>query len=74
MPPLPVVSGLEARKAFERAGWIFRRQAGSHMIMAKPGFRTILSIPNHRTLDRGTLRSLISDSGMTVEEFLAYMR
>lgn len=37
MPPLPVVSGLEARKAFESAGWRMKRQSGSHMILAKNG-------------------------------------
>lgn len=74
MPPLPVVSGLEARKIFERAGWSFRRQSGSHMILAKKGHPSILSIPNHRTLDRGLLRSLISDAGMSVDEFYTYMK
>ena len=70
MPKLPVVSGLEARRAFERAGWVFVRVGSSrHMILRKPGFVVALSIPEHRTLDRGLLRSLIRDAGMTVEEF-----
>jgi hypothetical protein len=32
-----------------------------------------ISIPDHKELDRGTLRSLIRDSGMTVEEFLSFI-
>ena len=69
MPQLPVVSGRVARRAFERAGWKFDRQRGSHMILAKPGVAVNLSVPDHRELDRGLLRGLIRDAGMTVEEF-----
>lgn len=67
MPPLPVVSGYEARKAFERDGWIFDRQKGSHMILVKEGCFP-LSVPDHRELDRGLLRSLIKKAGISVEE------
>jgi predicted RNA binding protein YcfA (HicA-like mRNA interferase family) len=69
MPQLPVVSGREARRAFEKAGWVFNRQRGSHMILVRPGVAVNLSIPDHRELDRGLLRGLIRDAGMTVEEF-----
>ena len=70
MPPLPVLSGREARRAFERAGWVFDRQEGSHMVLAKPGIKENLSIPNHRELPKGTLRKLISKSGLTRTEFI----
>lgn len=70
MPPLPVISGHDAVKAFIRAGWFVQRQRGSHLMMVKPGMRVTLSVPQHKELDRGTLRSLISDSGLTVEEFI----
>lgn len=70
MPELPVLSGDEARKAFEKAGWVFVRQSGSHMFMKKPGVRAALSVPRHRELDRGTLRALIRTAGMSVEEFI----
>ena len=71
MPPLPVVSGRQARRAFEKAGWSFDRQRGSHMILTKAGVATNLSVPDHRELDRGLLRGLIRDAQMTVDEFLA---
>jgi predicted RNA binding protein YcfA (HicA-like mRNA interferase family) len=66
---LPVVPGREARRAFERLGWVFRRQTGSHMILTKPGSIVSLSIPHHRELAPGTLRKLIRLAGVTVEEF-----
>jgi predicted RNA binding protein YcfA (HicA-like mRNA interferase family) len=69
MGDLPVVSGMEARRAFEKRGWEFRRQTGSHMILAKQGVDANLSVPAHTTLDRGTLRRLIRDAGLSVEEF-----
>jgi len=69
MAKLPVVSGREARRVFELAGWIFSRQRGSHMILTKPGALANLSIPDHRELDRGLLRGLIRDAGMTTNEF-----
>lgn len=73
MPKLPVVSGRDARRAFEKAGWAFDRQKGSHMVLVKHGTVFNLTIPDHRELDRGLLRGLIRDSGMTVEEFKALL-
>lgn len=70
MPPLPVLSGKDVASIFEKAGWEFARQRGSHMILVKPGQITTLSISNHKEIARGTLRSLVRASGMTVEEFL----
>ena len=69
MPALPVISGREARRAFEKLGWEFARQRGSHMILVKAGHPATLSVPDHREVARGTLRSLIRAAGLTVEEF-----
>ncbi len=44
---LPVVSGKQARKAFEKAGWVFVRQRSSHMILSKLGVDGNLSVPDH---------------------------
>lgn len=73
MAQLPVVSGRQARRAFEKAGWVFDRQRGSHMILTKPGVPYNLSVPDHRELDRGLLRGLIRDAGLTVDEFIALL-
>jgi len=70
MAKLPVVSGREAIRAFERAGWGQRWQVGSHVTMTKEGERATLSIPLHKELGRGLLRSLIRDAGLTVKEFI----
>lgn len=70
MPALPTLSGREAVKAFNRKGWQLARQRGSHMIMVKPGHPSTLSIPDHKELAKGTLRSLIRSGDLTVDEFI----
>jgi predicted RNA binding protein YcfA (HicA-like mRNA interferase family) len=54
-------------------GWQFVRQVGSHMILTKAGSWASLSVPDHRELDRGTLRKLIRLAGITVDEFVAHL-
>jgi predicted RNA binding protein YcfA (HicA-like mRNA interferase family) len=67
---LPVVSGAQAIKAFCRAGWIQDRQEGSHVTLVQPGSPVVLTVPLHKELGRGLLRSLIRKAGMTVDEFV----
>ena len=68
MPKLPVISGPEAVKALQRAGFVVRRQSGSHVVLSS-GERTI-SVPVHggRDLKPGTLRSIIRDAGLTADD------
>ena len=68
---LPVLSGREVVAVFEKFGWQFIRQSASHMIMVKKGEMATLSIPDHREVARGNLRSLIRTAGLTVQEFIA---
>ena len=74
MSKLPVISGRDAVKAFGKLGYVFDRQAGSHMILRNeaPPFRR-LTIPDHKTIAKGTLRSLIREAGLTVEELVALL-
>ena len=70
MPSLPTLKGREVVKAFAKDGWQLVRQRGSHMILVKDGRMTTLSVPDHRKVAKGTLRSPIRSSGLTVEEFV----
>ena len=70
MVRLANISGKDAARAFERAGWTPAGQVGSHLVLVKSGIRVNLSIPQHRELSIGTLRSLIRHAGLTVDEFL----
>jgi predicted RNA binding protein YcfA (HicA-like mRNA interferase family) len=67
------ISGKEAVKAFQKAGWQSVGQVGSHLVMVKAGVRVNLSISQHRELSVGTLRTLIRHSGLTVEEFISLL-
>ena len=68
---LPVVSGQEAVRAFQRLGYEMVRQHGSHIRLRHPTnpARQPLTIPDHRTLKPGLLRRLIRDAQIEVEEF-----
>ncbi len=49
------ISGKDAVKAFEKAGWIALGQVGSHLVMVKPGIRVNFSIPQHKELSKENL-------------------
>lgn len=70
MGKLGNISGKDAAKAFEKAGWLPRGQTGSHLVLTKTGVRANLTVPLHSELSIGTLRSLIRASGLTVDEFI----
>lgn len=74
MGKLGNISGKDAANAFEKAGWQRIGQVGSHLVLSKPGVRVNLSIPQHKELATGTLRALIRNSGMTVDEFISLLR
>lgn len=69
MPALPVLSGRKAVRAFEKLGWQVARQRGSHIILVKVGENVTLSIPDHKEVAKGTLRSLVRAAGITMDEF-----
>ncbi|HEY3137016.1 MAG TPA: type II toxin-antitoxin system HicA family toxin [Blastocatellia bacterium] len=70
MPSLPVLNGQDVVRVFESFGWTVARQKSSHIIMTKEGGNVTLSIPNHKEVARGTLRSLIRSANLTVNEFI----
>ena len=70
MGRLANISGKEAAKAFQKAGWRTIGQVGSHLVMVKQGIRVDLCVPQHKELSIGTPRALIRNAGMTVDEFL----
>ncbi len=68
---LPVVSGVNVVKALSRAGYELDHQTGSHMILRRrepPHLR--ITVPNHKEIAKGTLRAIIRDADLTVEEFV----
>ena len=70
MSKLPVVSGAECVKALKQLGFVVTRQRGSHIILVREEPKTSLTIPDHKELDRGTLRAIIRQADLTVDEFV----
>lgn len=70
MSKLPVISGAECVKALSKIGFVVDRQRGSHIILVYEEPRITVSVPNHKQLDRGTLRSIIRTIGLSVDEFI----
>jgi predicted RNA binding protein YcfA (HicA-like mRNA interferase family) len=74
MPKLPTdLSGRELRAALERFGFVFRRQTASHMVLRREAPYARVVIPDHKQLRLGTLRRILSDAGITVEQLLALL-
>ena len=70
MKKLSVVSGRECVKALSKKGFYFKRQQGSHIILRRDHPFAQVVVPDHKELDRGTLRSIIRMAGLSVEEFI----
>jgi len=73
---LPIISGKDAVKAFEKIGYKVVRQKGSHIRLRDDSnlYHKPITIPNHKVLKPGLLRKLIKDSNLTVEEFLSTVK
>jgi predicted RNA binding protein YcfA (HicA-like mRNA interferase family) len=70
MSKLPVVSGKECIKILEKFGFYIKRQEGSHIILRRNSPFSQTVIPNHKTLDRGTLRAILRQADIELEEFI----
>jgi predicted RNA binding protein YcfA (HicA-like mRNA interferase family) len=68
MSKLPQVSGADVVRALGKLGFTIRRQHGSHIILRRddPFAQTV--VPEHRQIDRGTLRAILRQSGITAED------
>ena len=75
MPEIPRITGAEAVRAFERAGFVVVRISSSHYILKKSGWPNRLSIPVHvkKILGKGLLKSQIEAAGLTVAEFVTLL-
>ena len=70
MGKLPKISGKECINALKKIGYDIKRQTGSHIILRRDTPYSQVVVPNHKELDRGTLRAIIRAADISVEEFL----
>lgn len=75
MTKLPLLSGQEVTKAFQKMDYVVDHQTGSHIILrhVKPPYRR-LTVPAHKEVAKGTLRALIRQAGLSVEQFMELLK
>ena len=73
---LPITSARKVIKALKSVGFEVTRQSGSHIILVKFEYNKKLTVvvPNHEEIAKGTLLSIIQQSGLTKEEFIKLLR
>lgn len=64
------LSGRDLVRALQKVGFVVKRQRGSHIILRRIDPPTRVVVPDHKALRIGTLRSILSNAGMTVEDLL----
>ena len=76
MSELPPVTGPEAIRAFARVGFVEVRVKGSHHVLKNPDHTFLLTVPVHQkqALKTGTIRRLIKDAGLSVDEFVELLK
>jgi len=70
MTRLPNISGQVCVKALIKNGFVFKRQEGSHIILRRDNPFAQIVVPDNKVLDRGTLRAIIRQSGLSLDDFL----
>jgi predicted RNA binding protein YcfA (HicA-like mRNA interferase family) len=69
MSKLPRISGRACIKALGKVGFYLKRQEGSHIILRRDDPFAQVVVPDHKEIDRGTLRAIIRQTGLSVDEF-----
>ncbi len=73
MSKLPVISGRGLVRVLNQFGFTLDRQKGSHLIVFRSDPPTTLSVPDHRELDRGTLRALLRQADISPDELRKWL-
>ena len=70
MSKLPSVSGKDTIKVLSKVGFKVKRQVGSHIILKREKDGKRVAVPNHDELPKGTLRAIIRQCDLTIDEFI----
>ena len=64
------LSGSEVVKALQRAGFYIKRRKGSHIVLRRDSPFAQVVVPDHKSVDTGTLASILDGVNLSVEEFI----
>lgn len=71
MTKLPTdLSRRDLVKALQRIGFVVQRQRGSHIVLRRDSPFARVTVPNHKALRLGTLRTILHEAGLTAEQLL----
>ena len=75
MTKMPVLSGRDVVKILSKLGYEYIRTRGSHIIMIKQSEKgkKMIPVPNHKELAKGTLKAIMNQAGLKLEELLKLM-
>lgn len=73
MSSLAGISGRDCAGALRKVGFRLKRQHGSHLILRRDHPFAQVVVPDHRELDRGTLRAIIRQAGLGLDEFTSLL-
>ena len=73
MSKLPQASGSDVVRALQKIGFTVRRQHGSHIILRRDNPFAQTVVPNHRQIDRGTLRAILRQTEISVDELITLL-
>ena len=68
------MSGKEVVQALEKAGFYTKRQKGSHIVLRRDNPFAQVVVPNHKSVDTGTLASILDGAGLSVEDFIKLIK
>ena len=70
MSKLPSISDKNCTKALQKLGFYLKRRESSHVILRRDNPFTQVVVPDHQELAKGTLRAILRDVDLSVEEFI----
>lgn len=75
MPKLPTISGKEMIKVLSKIGFEHIRTKGSHAILSKENKdgKTTIPVPLHKELAKGTLKSIMKQAGINLDDLLEFI-
>jgi len=68
------MSGREVVKALQKAGFSVKRQKGSHIVLRRDSPFAQVVVPNHKSVDTGTLATILDGTDLSVEDFIKLMK
>ncbi len=67
------LSGKTVIKALKKAGFYVKRQKGSHIILRRDMPFAQVVVPDHKSIDTGTLANILDGADLTTEEFMTLL-